>query len=107
VTPRLLAAARIAIAPPWVVRFPVTATSPAATTELAGSDAVSTTLPFSNLMPVAFASPMPPVSRSGKDAIGNVELGLLVSKGSISKLSRLPDWLRRSKFVPGTDARII
>ena len=48
-----------------------------------------------------------PVSRSGKDVIGNVEVGLLVSKGSISKLSKLFAWLRRTNFVPGTDARVI
>jgi len=52
--------------------------------------------------------PPGPVSSSGKVAIVNVEVGLLGSKGLISKLSGLPDWLMRTKFVfPGTDTRVI
>ena len=50
---------------------------------------------------------MPPVSSSGKDAIGNVEVGLLVPESLMSKLSTLPDSLMFTKFVPGTDARVI
>jgi hypothetical protein len=48
-----------------------------------------------------------PVSSSGKDAIGNVEAVLLVPDGWISKLSTMPGSLKRTKFVPGTDARVI
>jgi len=89
-----------------VVRFPVTATSPAATSR---SDAVSTTLPSLTLRPVAFSEPMPPgpVSSSGKVAIVNVEPVLLVSKGLISKLSKPFAGLMLTNFVPGTDARVI
>ena len=86
----------------------MTATSPAATARL--GDAVSTTSPLSlTLMPLAFSLPMPrgPVSSSGKVAGGNVEPVLLVPGGRMSKLSGLPDWLMRTKFVPGTDARVI
>ena len=72
---------------------------------------MSTTSPLSlTLMPVAFSEPMPsgPVSSWGKVAIGNVEVGLLVSKGLISKLSTLPGEVTRTTFVlPGTDARVI
>jgi len=83
----------------------VTATSPAATTDLGG--AVSTTSPLAlTLRPVAFCSPMP-VSSLGKAVTGNVEVGLLGSKGSISKLSKLFASLTRTNFVPGTDARVI
>ncbi|WP_333097423.1 hypothetical protein [Microcoleus sp. Pol12A6] len=74
---------------------------------------MSTTSPLAlTLMPVAFVSPMP-VSSSGKDAIENVEAVLDVSVllvaegGSISKLSKLPRWLTRTKFVPETDATVI
>jgi hypothetical protein len=48
-----------------------------------------------------------PVSSAGKDAIGNVEAGLLVPNGTISKLSKLFASLTRTNFVPGTDARVI
>jgi hypothetical protein len=67
---------------------------------------VSTTSPSLTLTPVAFPGPMP-VSSSGKDAIGNVEVGLLVPEGWISKLSKRPDERMFTKFVPGTDARVI
>ena len=48
-----------------------------------------------------------PVSSAGKDAIGNPESVLLVPEARISKLSTLPGSLMRTKFVPGTDARVI
>ena len=98
----------MSIAPPFVIRFPLTvltATSPGATTRL---DAVSTTSRLSlTLTPVAFPGLMP-VSSSGKVAgFGNPEPVLLVSKGLISKLSKLSFGVTRTKFVPGTDARVI
>jgi hypothetical protein len=86
-----------------VVRFPVTATSLAATT---WSDGVSTTSPFLTLTPLALVGPMP-VSSAGKDATANVEVVLLVPGGWMSKLSNWPGALMRTKFVPGTDARVI
>jgi hypothetical protein len=58
------------------------------------------------MTPVAFVEPLP-VSRSGKDATGNVGLALLVPGGWMSKLSTLPDWRMFTKFVPGTDAMVI
>jgi hypothetical protein len=53
------------------------------------------------------------VSSSGKEAIENVEavldvpVLLVAEGGSISKLSKLPRWLTRTKFVPETDATVI
>ena len=51
--------------------------------------------------------PPGPVSSSGKDAIGNVEVVLLVPKGWISKLSKLFAGLMLTNVVPGTDFRVI
>ena len=47
------------------------------------------------------------MSSSGKDLIGNVEFVLLVPEAWISKLSKLFASLMRTKFVPGTDVRVI
>jgi hypothetical protein len=53
-----------------------------------------------------------PVSSSGNDATANVEAVPdvpvpPVADGWISKLSRFPVWLTRTKFLPVTDATVI
>jgi hypothetical protein len=48
-----------------------------------------------------------PVSSAGKVATANVEPVVFVSEAWISKLSTLFGSLMRTKFVPGTDARVI
>jgi hypothetical protein len=58
------------------------------------------------MTPVAFVEPLP-VSSAGKDATATVEFVLLGPGGWISKLSKLPAAARRTKVVPGTDARVI